>query len=209
MFLMLGLLVFPSRLLPAAGTGFLIALAVAFLARPAGVFATLSLSRMPWRERLFTAWVGLRGAVPIVLATYPALRGAPAGDEIFHLVFFVVLVNAFIPGATVAWAARRLGLARAPQPTPAATIELVAPSDLPGEFVWYYVAPAAAAAGASLGDLALPETCVVTMVLRAGRIVAPRGATRLEIGDHVCVFLTAEDRTLLDLLFGGEAGGES
>jgi NhaP-type Na+/H+ and K+/H+ antiporter len=77
---------------------------------------------LPWRERLFTGWVGLRGAVPIVLATYPALRGVPAGDQGFHLVFFVVLVNAFIPGATVAWAARWLGLSRAPQPTPAATI---------------------------------------------------------------------------------------
>jgi cell volume regulation protein A len=147
--------------------------------------------------------------VPIVLATYPALRGVPAGDQIFHLVFFVVLVNAFIPGATVAWAARRLGLSRAPQPTPAATIELVASSDLPGEFVWYYVAPASAAAGASLSELALPESCVVTMILRAGGIVPPRGATTLQIGDHVCIFLTAEDRTLLDLLFGGEAGGES
>ena len=208
MFLMLGLLVFPSRLVPAAGTGTVIALAVAFLARPAGVFVSLALTRMPWRERVFAAWVGLRGAVPIVLATYPVLRGVPAGDEVFHLVFFVVLVNAFVPGATVAWAARRLGLASAPRPTPAATIELVSSSDLPGDFVWYYVAPAAAAAGASLRDLSLPESCVVTLLVRGSEIVAPRGATTLEVGDHVCIFLTPDSRTLIDLLFGGEAGGE-
>jgi len=191
------------------GIGTVLALAVAFVARPAGVFLSLAFIRMPWRERVFTAWVGLRGAVPIVLATYPALHGVPSGDEIFHLVFFVVLVNAFVPGATVAWSARLLGLASAPTPTPVATIELVSSSDLPGEFVWYYVAPAAAVAGASLREIALPESCLVTLIVRGSEIVAPRGGTTLGIGDHVCVFLTPESRTLLDLLFGGEAGGEA
>jgi cell volume regulation protein A len=209
MFLMLGLLVFPSRLAPTAGIGLVLALALAFLARPVGVYLALALSRIPWRERVFTGWVGLRGAVPIVLATYPALRGVPAGDEVFHLVFFVVLVNAFVPGATVGWAAHRLGLSSAPQPTPAATIELMSSGDLGGEFVWYYVSPAAMAAGASLRELELPESCLVTLVMRESEMVAPRGGTTLEVGDHVCVFLTAENRTLLDLLFGGEAGGEA
>jgi cell volume regulation protein A len=209
MFLMLGLLVFPSRLVPAAGTGLVLALALAFVARPLAVLATLAPFRMPWRERLFVSWVGLRGAVPIVLATFPVLRGVPAGDEIFHLVFFVVLVNGFIPGATVPWAARALRLARAPQPTPAASVELVSLSDLPGEFLWYHVAPASVVAEAELRDLALPEGCLVTLLVRGHELVMPRGATQLRVGDQVCVLATPESRSLLDLLFGGEAGADA
>ena len=209
MFLMLGLLVFPSQLVPNAGLGFLIAFGAAFVARPAGVLLTLLPFSMPRRERVFTAWVGLRGAVPIVLATYPTLRGVPSGDVVFHLVFFVVLVNAFVPGATVAWAAQRLGLASASQPSPMATVELVSSSDLAGDFVWYHVAAASAVAGASLREIALPESCLVILLLRGGELVAPRGGTTLEVGDHVCVFLTPESRTLIDLIFGGAAGAES
>ena len=104
-------------MLPAALDGLALAGVLAFLARPLAVFAVLAPLRMPWREQLFVAWVGLRGAVPIVLATYPVLRGVQGGDQIFHLVFFVVLVNSLVPGATVAWLARRLGLAGTARPS--------------------------------------------------------------------------------------------
>jgi cell volume regulation protein A len=209
MFTMLGLLVFPSRLVPAAPIGLALALGLAFVARPVAVFATLAPFRIPWRERLFVAWVGLRGAVPIVLATFPVLRGVSAGDEIFHLVFFVVLVGGFVPGATVPWAARALGLARASAPTPAASVELVSLSELSGEFIWYYVAPASAVAGAELRELDLPEGCLVTLLVRGHELVAARGGTRLELGDHVCVLATPGSRAFLDLLFGGEAGEDA
>jgi len=203
MFVMLGLLVFPSRLLPTTLNGLALAGALAFLARPLAVFAVLAPMRMPWREQVFIAWVGLRGAVPIVLATYPVLRGVPAGDQIFHLVFFVVLVNSLIPGATVAWLARRLGLAGAPRRVPAASVELVSLRELPGEFRWYLVSPASAVANAHVRDLALPEGCVVTLVVRAAEVIAPRGSTALLPGDEVCVFSIPSSRPLLDLLFGG------
>jgi cell volume regulation protein A len=209
MFLVLGLLVFPSRLVPEAPTGLALALALAFVARPLAVLATLVPFRMPWRERIFVSWVGLRGAVPIVLAAFPVLRQVPAADELFHLVFFVVLVSGLVPGATVPWAARRLGLARRPTPTPAAAVELVSLSELAGEFVWYYVSPASAVADEHLRDLGLPDGCVVTLILRGNQLVAPRGDTQLRIGDHVCVLVTPESRGLLDLLFGGEAGAEA
>ena len=203
MFVMLGLLVFPSRLLPTTLNGLALAGALAFLARPLAVFAVLAPMRMPWREQVFIAWVGLRGAVPIVLATYPVLRGVPAGDQIFHLVFFVVLVNSLIPGATVAWLARRLGLAGAPRRVPAASVELVSLRELPGEFRWYLVSPASAVAGAFVRDLSVPEGCVVTLVVRAAEVIAPRGSTALLPGDEVCVFSIPSSRPLLDLLFGG------
>jgi len=203
MFLMLGLLVFPSRMLPVAPVGILLGGALALVARPVAVLATLVPFRAPWRERMFVAWVGLRGAVPIVLAAYPVLCGVAEGDAIFHLVFFVVLVNSIVPGATVARLARRWQLtARAPTSAPA-SVELVSLRDYPGEFVWYTIDRASAVAGASVHELPLPDGCVLTLFLRDAAVLAPRGDTQVLPGDHVCVFVTHEDRPFLDLLFGG------
>src|SRR5262249_13402804 len=154
------------------------------------------------RERLFVAWVGLRGAVPIVLATYPVLRGVPGSDAIFHLVFFIVLVNSLVPGATVAWLARRWRLALPGDPGPPASVELISLRDYPGEFVWYTIDRASAVAGAAVHELPLPDGCVLTLVLHGDAVLAPRGDTRLEHGDHVCLFVTRGDRRFLDLLFG-------
>jgi cell volume regulation protein A len=207
MFLLLGLLVFPSRLAPALGTGLAVAAALAFVARPLAVLAVLAPFRgAAWRERLFVSWVGLRGAVPIVLAAYPVLRGVESGDEIFHLVFFVVVLNSLVPGATVGLAARRLGLEREGPPTPAASIELVSLREFPGEFVWYYVHPVSAVAGACVRDLPLPEGSVVALVLHGAEVVVPRGSTPLRPGDQVCFFVTPGSRALLDLLFGTASG---
>ena len=202
MFVLLGLLVFPSRLLPALDTGLALAAALAFVARPLAVLAVLAWFRRAWRERLFVAWVGLRGAVPIVLAAYPVLRGVPSGDELFHLVFFVVVLNSLVPGATVGLAARGLGLARESPPVPAASVEVVSLREFPGEFTWYFVHPVSAAAGACVRDLALPEGSLVALVLRGTEVIVPRGSTPLRPGDQVCCFVTPESRTLLDLLFG-------
>jgi cell volume regulation protein A len=206
MFTLLGLLVFPSRLLPNVGEGFALAAVLAFVARPLAVWAVTAPLRMPRAERLFVSWVGLRGAVPIILAAYPVVRGVPGGDELFHLVFFAVLVNSFVPGATVAWLARRLGLADPSPPPPTASIELVSLRDFPGDFVWYHVSPVSAVAREHVRDLPLPEGCLVTLVVRGAELIVPRGSTQLLPDDQVCVFATPESRLLLDLLFGGTAG---
>jgi len=202
MFLLLGLLVFPSRLVAMAFPGLLLGLGLALVARPLAVLACLALFPGSWRERLFVAWVGLRGAVPIVLATYPVLRGVPAGDTLFHLVFFVVLVSGIVPGASVGWLARRFKLVAPAVPPPPASIEIVALRDYPGEFVWYAVDRASAVAGARVQDLPLPDGCVLSLLVRGDAIVAPRGDTELRAGDHVCAFVMAGDRPFLGLLFG-------
>ena len=201
MFVMLGLLVFPSRLLPLAGDGLVLAAVLAFVARPLAVLLCLAPFRATWPERTLVAWVGLRGAVPIVLATYPVLMGVADGDRIFHLVFFIVLANAIVPGATVVALARRLGLAAPATRAPQVDVELVARREYAGSFVWYHVAAASAVAGALVRELPLPAECVLTIVLRGAEVVAPRGDVRLAEGDAVCVFVTAEHRPLLDLLF--------
>ena len=204
MFVMLGLLVFPSRLLPAALDRPRARGVLACLARPLARVRACSLRcACPGASRLFVAWVGLRGAVPIVLATYPVLRGVQGGDQIFHLVFFVVLVNSLVPGATVAWLARRLGLAGTARPSPAASIELVSLRDLPGQFRWHLVSSVSAVANVHVRDLALPADCVVTLLVRGTSVLAPRGSTLLVPGDEVCVFAMPSSLPLLDLLFGG------
>lgn len=113
MFVTLGLLVFPTRLIPVMGAALLVAACLIFLARPIGVFVSLWLarprtSRFDLREKTFVSWVGLRGAVPIILATYPLLAGVPNADKIFNVVFFVVLTSVLIQGTTLPFVARWL-----------------------------------------------------------------------------------------------------
>jgi cell volume regulation protein A len=203
MFALLGLLVFPSRLVPALGVGLALALFLACVARPLAVAPILAALRVPRRENAFISWVGLRGAVPIILGAYPAVNGFAQGDEVFHLVFFVVLASSFVPGATVGWVAQRLGLAAEGPPAAAASVELVSLRELPGDFVWYHVSPASAVADTHVRDLPLPDGCLVTLIVRERDVVVPRGSTELLPGDEVCVFILPAERGLLDLLFGG------
>lgn len=206
MFLLLGLLVFPSRLLPAVPIGLALAAALAFVTRPLAVWAVLTPLRVPLRERSFVAWVGLRGAVPIILAMFPVVHGVRGADELFHLVFFVVLVNSFVPGATVTWLARRLGLADTAAPEPIAAIELVSLRDLQGEFLTFRVAPESAACDAFVRDLALPDGCLVTLIVRDREVLVPRGSTQLVAGDELSIFATPESLPWLALVFGHVEG---
>lgn len=112
MFLVLGMLVFPSRLLPVAGVSLLISLFLMLVARPAAVFIALALARMQFRQKVLIAWVGLRGAVPIVLATFPYQPGLPKADLHFNIVFFIVLTSVLLQGTSLRMAARWLRLER-------------------------------------------------------------------------------------------------
>ena len=123
LFIVLGLLVFPKQLPPVIWAGLVVAGTLMFIARPLAVFATLTPFRVPFRVQVFVSWCGLRGAVPIVLATYPLLAEIPRAHEIFHLVFFVVLISALFQGTTILALAKRFALMessviRAAEPTP-------------------------------------------------------------------------------------------
>ena len=202
MFLILGLLVFPSGLVEVAGPGLGLALLLAFVARPVIVALCLAPFRYPWREALYIGWVGLRGAVPIVLATYPVLVGAPGADRIFHVVFFIVVVNALVPGATVAWVTRRLGLQTSEPPAPQAVLAIESRLPLEGELMSFYIDQALVVAGIPLEELDFPDGSSVTLIVRGNRLIPPRGSTRLEPGDHVYVLSRLEDRGLIHLMFG-------
>lgn len=204
MFLVLGLLVFPSRLVPIALDGVLLALFLAFVARPLVVVACLAPFRFPAREALYIGWVGLRGAVPIILAVFPVLAGAPGAERIFDVVFFVVVVNALVPGWTVRWLARRIGLEEQRAPTPGAVLEISSAVPVDGEILSFYVSAASAVAGSTVSELPFPAGTRVLLVARERQIVAPKGSTVLQPGDHVHVFCEPGEKALVQLLFGAE-----
>jgi potassium/hydrogen antiporter len=202
MFLVLGLLVFPSRLGEMAWIGLGVALLLAIVIRPLVVALCLAPFRYPRRETAFIGWVGLRGAVPIVLATYPVLAGAPGADRIFHLVFFIVVVGAIVPGATVAWATRRLGLESPQPPAPPAVLAIESRVPLEGELLSFYVDDALVVCGVRLDELEFPEGASVALIVRGNRLVPPKGSTALQPGDHVYLVAQQEDRPFIQLMFG-------
>ncbi len=202
MFLILGLLVFPSRLAEVAWLGIAVAAVLGFVARPVAVALSLLPFRMPWREQALIGWAGLRGAVPIVLAAYPILLGVPGAEDVFDLVFFVVLVSALVHGGTVPWVTRRLGLESDEPPPPTALLEISSMRPLDGALLTFYVDEALDITGTPLSELPFPEGTAVTLILRKEALIVPRGHTTLEPGDHVYVATTNTDRGFVQLLFG-------
>lgn len=204
MFLMLGLLAFPSRLLEAMVPGLVIAGALAFLARPLAVWLCLLPFRFQPREVGYIGWVGLRGAVPIILATYPMMAGIEQGSRIFDIVFFVVVVSALVQGWSVPLATRWFGLERqALPPSPSTIIEVSSALPLEVEISTHHVGPASPVAGRQLRELQFPEGASAIMVVRDGQLIAPKGRTELLPGDHVSVFCRPEDRDRMLELFAG------
>jgi cell volume regulation protein A len=208
MFLMLGLLVFPSRLVPVASVGLLVGLFLAFVARPLAVLVCLLPFRYPMREIGYIGWVGLRGAVPIILATFPVLGGVPGADRLFHIVFFVVVVNAIVPGATLRRATRWAGLLAPDKPPPPAVLEINSRRLLRGELLSFHIDPSLAVCGARLAHVAFPRTASTVLMVRGDEMIAPRGDTELRTGDHVYVLCRPEDRAFIELLFGRPQEGE-
>jgi cell volume regulation protein A len=206
MFLVLGLLVFPSRLFDVAGVGLILAIFLAVVARPLVVAACLVPFAYRAREIAYIGWVGLRGAVPIVLATIPVLAGAPGALRIFDVVFFIVVVNALIPGATVGWITRKLGLGAREPPSAPTVLEIESMQPLNGELMSFYIDEPLAVAGVSLAELPFPEGASVAMIVRGQDVVPPKGNTTLATGDHVYVFARTEDRPFIHLMFGRPEG---
>jgi cell volume regulation protein A len=202
MFLILGLLVFPSSLLEVATLGLGLALLLAVVVRPLAVALCLLPFGYSRDETVFIGWVGLRGAVPIVLATFPVLVGAPGAERIFHLVFFIVVVNSVVQGGTVRWLTRRLGLQAAQPPAPQAVLAIESRLPLQGELVSFYIDQALAVVGVPLEELDFPEGASVALIVRGDRLIPPKGLTVLQPGDHVYLIAQPEDRPLIQLMFG-------
>lgn len=205
MFIMLGMLSFPSRLLDVAGPGLIIAAVLILVARPVAVFVAVSAFRFSFRELLFISWVGLKGAVPITLATFPLMQGLPSASLIFDAVFFVVLVSAVVQGWTMPAVARYLKLETPAKAEPPVTLEISSLRNVEGDIVDYYVDEDSRAAGRMIMDLALPNGVVVALLVRQEQIIPPQGRSRIEVGDHVIVVLRPGVRPLVDRVFARQA----
>lgn len=191
MFLTLGLLVFPSRLLPLAGVALLTSAFLIFVARPAAVFISLFWARMSARELLLISWVGLRGAAPIIMATFPLVAGLEKANTIFNLVFFVVVTSVLIQGTTVPFVARKLRLNLDPlkkEPSPLSLDER-----LKAEAVNVRIAPTSPAVGKQIVDLHLPERVLVVLIERGGEHFVPTGGTVIESGDALTLVASRGD----------------
>ncbi len=209
MFVVLGLLSYPSELLKVAGPGLLVAAVLIFVARPLAVMPLLLPFRFSAREMLFVSWVGLKGAVPIILATYPLLFGLEDGLKLFNVVFFVVLVSAVTQGWSLPAVARLLRLQQPPPSDPAVTLELTSLREVDADIVGYTVLPDSRAAGRRISQLALPEGAVVAMLARKEDMIPPRGSTQLRAGDHAFILLRPNLRPLADALFRVSTGTEA
>lgn len=205
LFVMLGLLSFPSRLIAAAGDGLLVSIVLIFLARPIAVAISAAPFKFNLREFTFISWVGLKGAVPITLATFPLMAGVTGSDIIFDVVFFIVLISALTQGWSLPVVAKWLGLAKPLEPSPALSVEINSLRHVDGDIVDYTVAPSARVTGQLLRDLALPDGVVVTLVVRGDEVIMPRGATALRPGDHVFVAMRKRLKPVVDRLFDPNA----
>jgi cell volume regulation protein A len=201
MFVVLGLLSTPSLLLDAAPAGLAVAAVLIVIARPVAVVPLLLPFGFTRAEHALVSWVGLKGAVPVILGTFPLLFGVADGFSIFNVVFFVVLVSAILQGWTLPLVARRLGLQQDVADEPPMTLEISSIQQTNADIVGYPVDESARVAGRELSQLQLPDSVLIAMISRDGEVIPPRGSTRIEPGDHVFVIRRPENRPGVDALF--------
>lgn len=203
LFLTLGLLVFPSRIYPLIGTGLLISAFLIFVARPVAVFAALAFFRSNIRSKLFISWVGLRGGVPIVFATYPLIVGLPKADLIFNLVFFISVTSVLFQGTTLAFVAKLLHVTVPPKAKRRIGLDFEATDKIKSEMQELILTKGALSVGKRIVDLKIPATVNILAIRRSDVYIAPNGSTRLQENDILHVL--AEDKYALDSL--GQALG--
>lgn len=194
MFILLGLLVFPHELPAIAWQGLALSSLLMLVARPIGVFVSTLFTSYTWKEKLFISWAGLRGAVPIVLATYPLLSGVEKGQLFFNVVFFVVLTSALIQGATLSPLARRWGLSTGENTVTPHSLELVSIGKTNSEMIEVHVSERAVIAGSEIRSIPLPNDALITAIIRGNKIVTPRGSTKLLGGDILYVLAEKSKR---------------
>lgn len=192
-FVLMGVLVFPKQWAGLWFDGVLLFVMLALVARPAAVWLGTVGMRIGMRERHFLCWAGLRGAVPIVLATYPMAAGIQVGNDVFNLVFFAVLLSVSIQGSTLGWLATRLGLSTPSRPPHRYALELVTMAHSELDLVVVDMPDPPGRPGPRIRDLILPSRAVITLISRGNTVVPPTGNTRLHGWDRVTVLALPQD----------------
>jgi cell volume regulation protein A len=192
MFLALGLLVFPSQLGDVWLEGTALALILVFVARPLPAIVATAFERFSAGERVVLGWAGLRGAVPVVLATFPVIENVPGSRTFFNIVFFAVVVSTLLQGSTVEWLARRLGVTTSEPALPRPLVETGTVRQLGAEIVEYPVGPDDAIVGQLVRELGLPRDALLSVIVRGDEALLPRGSTRIEAADRLHVMVREE-----------------
>jgi potassium/hydrogen antiporter len=192
MFLVLGLLVFPSDFGEVWLEGIILALVLVLIARPVATFvATLGMG-FSFPEGVALGWAGLRGAVPVVLATFPVIAGLQGSREFFDIVFFAVLVSTLLQGTTFEWVGAKLGVTTNEAAIPTPFTEPATARRLGAEIAEFQVGAGDAAAGRLVRELGLPRDALLNLIVRGEQAIPPRGSTRVEVGDRLHVLVRQE-----------------
>ena len=200
-FFTLGLLVFPSEFGEIWAEALLIAAVLMFVARPLATIVATRVGAVPLRQALLLGWAGLRGAIPIVLATFPVLEEVPEADPFFNIVFFVVLTSTLIQGVTFEPLARSLGVTTDEPAVSRPLVEVGTIRQLGAEVVEYPVRDGEAVVGHVVNELGLPREALVTAIVREDQALLPRGSTVIEAGDRLHILVRQAARELVEGLF--------
>ena len=210
LFLVLGLLVFPSDLGAVAIEGTILALIVVFVARPGGVFVATAPFSYRGSERAILSWAGLRGALPVVLATFPVIAGVGGSEEFFDIIFFAVLLSTLLQGSSFEFLAKRLNVTTSEPALPRPLAETGVIRRLGAEVLEQPVEEGDAIVGAPVRDLGLPRDAMVNVIVRGDQAIPPRGSTRLRAGDRLHLLVRQESadqvHSLLDRWRTGPIG---
>jgi cell volume regulation protein A len=205
MFLVLGLLVFPSQLPEVALPSLGLALVLMFVARPVAVWLTLGPTGFSWREKALISWVGLRGALPIVLATFPLAAGVPLAPEIFNVVFFVVFLSVALQGPTIAQVARWLGVADTKE-AEGDRPELITGGDRSRSITEVTVPADSWVDGRRVIELDLPTGMWLSLIARGDEYLVPQGPTVLKAGDRLTLLASTGEREQVERLLSSPPG---
>ncbi|MFC6861791.1 potassium/proton antiporter [Zunongwangia atlantica] len=192
MFLTLGLLVTPSEIIPVVGIGIIISVFLIFIARPLSVFISLSFFKMKMRRRLYISWVGLRGAVPIVFATYPLLAGIEKAQVIFNIVFFVSLSSVLLQGTTLGLVADWLKVSLPEVAKKRSSVEKFLSEDSKSLMREIEVPFNHSITGKQIVELEFPAEAIIAMIIRDGKFITPTGSTIIDGGDTLVVLAEKE-----------------
>jgi cell volume regulation protein A len=187
MFLTLGLLVFPSKLLAITGIGLILSAVLMFIARPIAVLFSLIFSKIGIKEKLFTSWVGLRGAVPVILATFPLLAGIEYAELIFSIVFFIVLTSALLQGSSLTFVARLLAVEAPVIKKIRSPIEFESKPGDENDLYDFIISDNSTLVGKSIVEIGLPKESLIAMINRNEQYVVPTGGTIIESGDILLI----------------------